>query len=118
MGLNKNLIKYLSGLSISLLINNLSLASEEDLLRRINDLENKVLILEQQQTANNNLWKDVIIWQRLKKEMTTSDVEKLFGKPSRIEKAIFTTWYYHSTSKTHSFVWFDEGKVLGWETPE
>jgi len=32
-----------------------------------------------------------------------------------VEEAIFTTWYYHKSSKLHSHVWFDEGELLGWE---
>ena len=47
--------------------------------------------------------------------MSETDVRKLLGNPARKEEAIFPTWYYHKTSKDHSHVWFDEGKVLGWE---
>ena len=60
-------------------------------------------------------WKDPILWSRVRKGMSETDVRKLLGKPARKEEAIFTTWYYHKTSKDHSHVWFDEGKVLGWE---
>ena len=47
--------------------------------------------------------------------MSENDVRKLLGKPTRVEQAIFTTWYYHKTSIDHSHVWFDEGKVLGFQ---
>ena len=104
----------------SLLICNAALADEMLLQQRVADLEKRVAVLEQmleELNAKGN-WKDPILWQRIKKGMTTDDIRKLLGKPTRAEEQIFTTWYYHPTSKLHSFVWFDEGKVLGWEAPD
>ncbi len=96
-----------------------AIADDLALKQRISDLEKRVTTLEKhlQNTVQKDLWKDAILWQRIKKEMNSNDISKLLGKPTRIEEQIFTTWYYHPTSKLHSFVWFDEGKVLGWEAP-
>ena len=104
----------------SLLICNAALADDMPLKQRVAELEKRVDMLEQmleELNAKGN-WKDPILWQRIKKEMTTDDIRKLLGKPARVEEQIFTTWYYHPTSKLHSFVWFDEGMVLGWEAPD
>lgn len=101
-----------------LLFSSLVVADEATLLQRISNLEERVISLEKKLASHNTNWKDPAIWSRLRKEMTTGDVEQIFGKPNRVEEAIFTTWYYHLTAKGHSFVWFDEGKVLGWEGHE
>jgi hypothetical protein len=88
--------------------------------KRIDDLEKRVSELERQLEEINGKerWKDPAIWGQLKKDMSSIEVRKILGSPARVEEAIFTTWYYHATSKLHSFVWFDEGKVLGWEVPK
>ena len=85
--------------------------------KRITELETrlrKVEILLEEKFADDR-WKEPILWSRIRPGMSESDIRKLLGKPARIEQAIFTTWYYHKTSIDHSHVWFDEGKVLGWE---
>ena len=95
-------------------------ADESTLLQRIVDLEKRVTSLEQalEEVSSKDRWKDPILWQRIKKEMSTGDMRKLLGQPARVEEQIFTTWYYHPSSKLHSYVWFDEGKVLGWKAPD
>ncbi|RLJ20276.1 hypothetical protein DJ030_07140 [bacterium endosymbiont of Escarpia laminata] len=114
-----NSLKTLIVAVASVLICNPVLADERVLKQRISDLENRVTALEQlmEETGSKDRWKDLILWQRIKKEMSSDDTRKLLGKPGRVEEQIFTTWYYHPTSKLHSYVWFDEGKVLGWEAP-
>lgn len=95
-------------------------AENISLTQRVSDLETKVKILEEliaEQSKSNN-WKDPIFWRKIKKEMLADDVKIIIGKPHRIEEQIFVTWYYHPSSKLHSYVWFDEGKVLGWKTPD
>ena len=113
-------MKTLTVLLGSLLICNAPLADEMLLKHRVTDLEKRVSALEQmlEEVSAKGRWKDPILWQRIKKEMSTDDIRKLLGKPARVEEQIFTTWYYHPTSKLHGFVYFDEGKVLGWEAPD
>ncbi len=95
-------------------------ADTELLQQRLSELEQRVAALEtaMEEQQDVTLWKDAILWKRIKKEMTKQDVSKILGKAGRIDNQIFTTWYYHPTSKLHSYVWFDEDKVLGWEAPK
>ena len=92
-------------------------ADEVALEQRVIQLEARVDKLERllDERFADDRWKDGILWSRIRTGMSESDIQKLLGKPARKEKAIFTTWYYHKTSKDHAYVWFDEGKVLGWE---
>ena len=92
-------------------------ADDADLSERIAELEARMEKLERllDEKFADDRWKDPILWSRIRPGMSETDVRKLLGKPARKEEAIFTTWYYHKTSKDHSHVWFDEGKVLGWE---
>jgi hypothetical protein len=94
--------------------------SDTDLTQRLNELERRVLKLEQSLEEQNadSRWKDPVLWRRISIGMSEAEIRKLLGTPARIEKAVFTTWYYHPTSKLHSHVWFDEGKVLGWQGTE
>ena len=98
----------------------LSLANEEHLRQRVIDLEKRVAEIEARLEggASFQRWRDSVLWSRLKRGMSQKDVQTLLGKPGRVEEQIFMTWYYHATSKRHSFVWFDEGKVLGWTAPK
>jgi len=95
-------------------------ADEARLQRQVMELSKRVEALEAEmaQLSNKDKWKDPVYWQGLKRDMSEVDVVRMLGKPARIEEQIFTTWYYHQTSKLHSFIWFDEGKVLGWELPQ
>lgn len=115
-------MKLLKTLAILLALsfNRPALSNETDLIRRLLELEKRVTLLEKQLELRHekDLWKDPVMWKRVTKEMDANEVRKLLGKPGRIENRIFTTWYYHPTSKLHSFVWFDQGKVLGWKAPE
>lgn len=92
-------------------------ADDAALAERIAELEARVEKLERllDEKFADDRWKDPILWSRIRTGMSETDVRRLLGKPARKEEAIFTTWYYHETSKDHSHVWFDEGKVLGWE---
>ena len=94
-------------------------ADETLLKQRITELERRVANLEQrlEKIDADDRWKDPILWRRIKKGMDQDQITRLLGEPARVEAQIFATWYYHPTSKRHSFVWFDEGKVLGWEAP-
>ncbi len=102
-----------------LLIQGSAFATETDLLERITALEKRVVELETRinEVSGQNRWKDTALWQRIQKEMSEREVRVILGMPDRKESSIFNTWYYHPTSKLHSFVWFDEGIVLGWEAP-
>ena len=94
-----------------------ALADDAALEKRVNELEARLAKLERllDDKFADDRWKDGVLWSRLKIGMEQEDVRKLLGKPTRIEEAIFTTWYYHKTSIDHAHVWFDEGKVLGWK---
>ncbi len=94
-----------------------ALADSAALERRIAHLEARVQQLERllDEKFADDRWRDPILWSRIRPGMSENDVRKLLGKPTRIETAIFTTWFYHKTSMDHSHVWFDEGKVLGFE---
>jgi len=96
------------------------ISSESAILKRISALEERLSVLEKrvENTEGKDRWRDNILWKRLKVEMPIEEVEKLLGKAGRIENQIFTSWYFHPTSKLHSFVWFDEGILLGWEAPK
>ncbi|MGV6825673.1 MAG: outer membrane protein assembly factor BamE domain-containing protein [bacterium] len=95
-------------------------ADDAVLEKRVGDLEARVEKLEQllDERFSDERWKEGILWSRIRTGMSEEDIRKLLGKPARKEEAIFTTWYYHKTSKDHYHVWFDEGKVLGWEGPD
>lgn len=95
-------------------------ADQQQIDQRLTELEKRVAELEQivNQLNGKDRWKDLVIWQRVKKDMSALEIENLLGEPARVEKQIFETWYYHPTSRLHSFIWFDEGKVLGWEVPD
>ncbi len=92
-------------------------ADDVALAERIAELEARLEKVERllDERFADDRWKDPILWSRIRKNMSETDIRKLLGKPARVEDHIFTTWYYHKTSKDHSHVWFDEGKVLGWE---
>jgi hypothetical protein len=115
-----NLLRLLTTLLVAGLVCSSAIASEAYLKQRIIDLEKRVEVLEQRLEGGAALqrWKDPILWRRIKKGMTTDDIKVLLGKPDLVEEQIFTTWYYHPTSKRHSFIWFDEDKTLGWTAPK
>ncbi len=107
----------LAALTILFLSSNQAPADDASLEQRVTELESRVQKLERllDEKFADDRWKDGILWSRLRPGMSYDDVRKLLGKPAKIEEAIFTTWYYHKTSKLHSHVWFDQGKLLGWE---
>ncbi len=107
----------LIALFVWLVFSNQALADEASLVQRVTELESRVQMLEKllDEKFADDRWKDPILWSRIRRGMGYDEVRKLLGKPAKEEEAIFTTWYYHKTSKVHSHVWFDEGKVLGWE---
>lgn len=92
-------------------------ADDAALQKRVELLETRVQQLELalKEKFADDRWKEPILWSRIRPGMSQSDIRKLLGDPTHVEEAIFTTWYYHKTSKLHSHVWFDEGEVLGWE---
>jgi hypothetical protein len=107
----------LIGLFVLLICSQQAQAESASLEQRVADLEIQVQKLQQllDEKFADDRWRDGILWSRLRPGMSEDDVRKLLGKPARVEEAIFTTWYYHKSSKLHSHVWFDEGKLLGWE---
>ena len=112
-----NLRGVLIVLSVLFFLSSRVQADDIAIEQRIVELEARVEKLERllDEKFADDRWKDPILWSRIRKNMSETDIRKLLGKPARVEDHIFTTWYYHKTSKDHSHVWFDEGKVLGWE---
>ena len=104
-------------LFVLLISSNQAQADDAALEQRVAELESRVQKLEKLlgEKFADDRWKEPILWSRIRLGMGYEDVRKLLGKPARVEQSIFTTWYYHKTSTDHSHVWFDEGKVLGWE---
>jgi hypothetical protein len=98
----------------------ITMAAEAELQKQIDLLTTRVEMLEQlvSSLSGSNNWKDPLYWSKLKRDMPEMDVVKIMGKADRIEEQVFTTWYYHPTSRMHSFIWFDDGKVLGWKLPD
>jgi len=117
------LFKNLRGgalIALSILLASSSQVLADDvasLKQQVSELEQRVQKLEKllDEKLSDERWREPILWSRIQPGMTYEDIRKLLGKPARVEEAIFTTWYYHETSKLHSHVWFDEGKVLGFE---
>ena len=115
---NSSKAVLLVAMCISMITSGLARADEISSLRKqVSELENRVQKLEKllDEKFADDRWRDGVLWSRLKRGMDYEDVRKLLGKPARVEEAIFTTWFYHDTSRLHSHVWFDEGKVLGFE---
>ena len=102
-------------------------ATMEQLNQRIEQLENRVSILESI-IANSNKKKSkqanvtavapkLQSWRKLKKNMTFNDVIDILGEPLRIRSGSITYWYY-SKDISHSYVSFVRDLVYGWKEPE
>lgn len=102
-------------------------ATIEQLNQKIEQLENRVSILESI-IANSNKKKSkqanvtavapkLQSWRKLKKNMTFDDVIDILGEPLRINSGSITYWYY-SKDISHSYVSFYQDVVDGWEEPE
>lgn len=103
-------------------------ATIEQLNQRIEQLENRVSILEsiianskQKKSKQANISAvapELQSWRKLKKKMTFDDVVNLLGEPLRIKSDVLTFWYY-SKDFSHSYVEFDhQDLVYGWTEPE
>lgn len=102
-------------------------ATIEQLNQKIEQLENRVSILESI-IANSNKKKSkqanvtavapkLQSWRKLKKNMTFDDVIDILGEPLRIRSGGSTYWYY-SKDISHSYVSFYQDVVDGWEEPQ
>jgi len=102
-------------------------ATIEQLNQKIEQLENRVSILESI-IANSNKKKSkqanvttvapkLQSWRKLKKNMTFDDVIDILGEPLRIRSGGVTYWYY-SKDISHSYVSFFRDVVDGWEEPK
>lgn len=102
-------------------------ATIEQLNQKIEQLENRVSILESI-IANSNKKKSkqanvtavapkLQSWRKLKKNMTFDDVIDILGEPLRIRSGGVTYWYY-SKDISHSYVSFYQDVVDGWEEPK
>ncbi len=102
-------------------------ATIEQLNQKIEQLENRVSILESI-IANSNKKKSkqanvtavapkLQSWRKLKKNMTFDDVIDTLGEPLRITSGGVTYWYY-SKDISHSYVSFALDLVYGWEEPK
>lgn len=102
-------------------------ATIEQLNQKIEQLENRVSILESI-IANSNKKKSkqanvtavapkLQSWRKLKKNMTFDDVIDILGEPLRINSGSITYWYY-SKNISHSYVSFFRDVVDGWKEPK
>jgi outer membrane protein assembly factor BamE (lipoprotein component of BamABCDE complex) len=102
-------------------------ATIEQLNQKIEQLENRVSILESI-IANSNKKKSkqanvtavapkLQSWRKLKKNMTFDDVIDILGEPLRIRSGGSTYWYY-SKDISHSYVSFYQDVVDGWKEPK
>ena len=102
-------------------------ATIEQLNQKIEQLENRVSILESI-IANSNKKKSkqanvtavapkLQSWRKLKKNMTFDDVIDILGEPLRINSGGITYWYY-SKDFSHSYVSFYQDVVDGWKEPD
>lgn len=102
-------------------------ATIEQLNQKIEQLENRVSILESI-IANSNKKKSkqanvtavapkLQSWRKLKKNMTFDDVIDILGEPLRINSGGITYWYY-SKDFSHSYVSFYQDVVDGWKEPK
>lgn len=102
-------------------------ATIEQLNQKIEQLENRVSILESI-IANSNKKKSkqanvtavatkLQSWRKLKKNMTFDDVIDILGEPLRINSGGITYWYY-SKDFSHSYVSFYQDVVDGWGEPQ
>ncbi|HKM01390.1 MAG TPA: hypothetical protein VJ083_04995 [Sedimentibacter sp.] len=102
-------------------------ATIEQLNQKIEQLENRVSILESI-IANSNKKKSkqanvtavapkLQSWRKLKKNMTFDDVIDILGEPLRIRSGGSTYWYY-SKDISYSYVSFFRDVVDGWEEPK
>lgn len=102
-------------------------ATIEQLNQKIEQLENRVSILESI-IANSNKKKSkqanvtavapkLQSWRKLKKNMTFDDVIDILGEPLRINSGSITYWYY-SKDISHSYVSFIRDLVYGWKEPK
>ena len=92
------------------------------LIRRVNELENRVAQLEKTAARANTPAKAPVaagkeVWRQLKKGMTEGDIRQLLGEPKTINAGYLTYWYY-SESRLGSHVIFVSGRVYGWDEPE
>lgn len=124
----QNIVKYqaIAGL-LSLLIASSAYAHDSD---RIDQLQKEVEALKLRLTELESLmtgadrgpaaipsaegWKSVQSWRLLSQGMTPPDVQRILGKPHRVEVGFyFTVWYYRNGG-TASFV---DGGLAKWREP-
>ena len=58
-------------------------------------------------------WKSISNWRKLSTDMNYDDVEKLLGKPQRVDGGDLARWYYQNGG----IVMFAFGKLNRWEEP-
>jgi hypothetical protein len=88
----------------------------------IQALERRVASLEEalrERHASPNTNSDNASWRKLRKGMSTADVEKLLGSPSKIiEFGSFASWFYDSSSGHGTVRFGGKSRVLeSWTEP-
>ncbi|MFT7008596.1 MAG: outer membrane protein assembly factor BamE (lipoprotein component of BamABCDE complex) [Colwellia sp.] len=80
-----------------------------NLEKRVKKLENPVKL------QNNNIYNSKVVWRKLKKGMSHSQVRNLLGEPKNIDNSSsFVKWYY-TNSLYHSYVEFYSDKARSWK---
>lgn len=70
---------------------------------------------EIQKTVTNAAgWKSIENWRKLTTAMDYDDVERILGKPERIDGGHLAFWHYPNLGK----VTFMDGKVQSWSEPQ
>ncbi|SNB57006.1 hypothetical protein SAMN04487880_1900 [Marinobacter sp. es.042] len=67
----------------------------------------------QQVVTNGEGWKSIANWRKLVTAMNYDDVERVLGKPERVDGGNLAFWYYPNGGK----VIFMRGKVDSWREP-
>lgn len=63
--------------------------------------------------ANGDAWKSIANWRKLSTAMGYDDVERILGKPERVDGGNLAHWYYPNRAE----VVFIRGKVESWSEP-
>ncbi len=95
-----------------------------DLEQRVADLEQRVTQLEQQLNQTNTQATPAVTrgsnnienWRQLRTGMNQQEVERLLGRPQRVDGGASTNWFY-SDQRWHSIVRFRNGSVSSWVEP-
>ncbi len=94
----------------------------EQLERDVQELKNRISVLETMLSGNSKTnevviagegWKKLANWRKLETGMSYESVEKILGSAHRVDGGQFAKWHYENGGR----VIFMEGKVYQWSEP-